>query len=744
MAIFKCKMCGGQLEISENSTVCTCDYCGTEQTLPRLDSDKKANLYDRANHFRRNNDYDKAMAIYEQVLNEDSTDAEAYWSLVICKYGIEYVEDPSTHKRIPTVNRAQYTSIFDDEDYKAALEYADTIQKIVYEKEANAINEIQKGILEISNKEEPFDVFICYKETDESGRRTRDSVLANDLYHQLVQEGFKVFFARITLEDKLGQEYEPYIFAALNSAKAMIVIGTKPEYFNAVWVKNEWSRYLALIKNGEKKVLIPAYKDMDPYDLPEEFSHLQAQDMGKLGFMQDLIRGIKKIIGINQTTTVTSENVVIQQSGGLGNINALLKRGSMALEDGEWDKADAFFEEVLNQDAENGEAYWGKFLSREKCSNVEKLKEHYIKKYQNVVQIQTCLACEPDEKHISEQIRQYKIPGYLGEDEIREAYRFQLEYKSELESRKHEKQLQLSEINSDKLFSRCMQYATNITKEMLEDFISSLEKELENRISVAKLSDEKKSKEIKANYDYFVLHDADLKVKSLYDQAKELQKKKAIAKENAAVAKENRYQKLIHDYEIAKSLSDFTRVKKEFRQMDSYKDAKKYVLQCELQIETLHFEMAVEKFHNATTKNDYVEARNLFRGIKDYNIRETKSYLEQCEEKIKYFEEEATAEKRREEAKKKIIEYETKIQKIKRSRRALIIWFIVVVGSLMGICIYLNDGYWDSQAWHVIIITAAISSPIWLLMLSYIRGKTKEIKNIKRNINDLYEQKTKM
>ena len=34
---------------------------------------------------------------------------------------------------------------------------------------------------------------------------------------------------------------------------------------------------------------------MDPYDLPDEFSHLQAQDMSKLGFMQDLIRGIKKL-----------------------------------------------------------------------------------------------------------------------------------------------------------------------------------------------------------------------------------------------------------------------------------------------------------------------------------------------------------------------------------------------------------------------------------------------------------------
>lgn len=279
MSIFKCKMCGGELHINPGESVAACEYCGTTQTLPKLDDDRRANLYDRANHFRRNNDFDKAAGIYEQILNEDKTDAEAYWSLVLCRYGIEYVEDPATHKRVPTVNRAQYTSIFDDEDYKAAIQYADAAQRVVYEAEAKAINEIQKGILEISQKEEPFDVFICYKETDANGRRTPDSVLATDLYHQLTQEGFKVFFSRITLEDKLGTAYEPYIFAALNSAKVMVVLGTKPEYFNAVWVKNEWSRYLALIRGGAKKVLIPAYRDMDPYDLPEEFSHLQAQDM---------------------------------------------------------------------------------------------------------------------------------------------------------------------------------------------------------------------------------------------------------------------------------------------------------------------------------------------------------------------------------------------------------------------------------------------------------------------------------
>lgn len=369
MSIFKCKMCGGELQINPGESVAVCEYCGTTQTLPKLDDDRRANLYDRANHFRRNNDFDKAAGIYEQILNEDKTDAEAYWSLVLCRYGIEYVEDPATHKRVPTVNRAQYTSIFDDEDYKAAIQYADAAQRVVYEAEAKVINEIQKGILEISQKEELFDVFICYKETDANGRRTPDSVLATDLYHQLTQEGFKVFFSRITLEDKLGTAYEPYIFAALNSAKVMVVLGTKPEDFNAVWVKNEWSRYLALIRGGAKKVLIPAYRDMDPYDLPEEFSHLQAQDMSKLGFMQDLIRGIKKLTEVDKPAA--KETVVVQETA--ANTAPLLKRAFIFLEDGDWSSADEYCEKVLDLDPECAQAYLGKLMAELRVRKVDEL-----------------------------------------------------------------------------------------------------------------------------------------------------------------------------------------------------------------------------------------------------------------------------------------------------------------------------------------------------------------------------------
>ena len=361
MAVFKCKMCGGTLEAEENAKVCECEFCGTKQTLPSENDERVQGLYNRANVLRMKGEFDKAGEIYEKIATIRTKDPEAFWGMVLCKYGIEYVEDPATFKRVPTCHRASYDAVTADEDYKAAIANADISQRSIYEAEAKAIEEIQKGIIAISQNEKPYDVFICYKETDDAGQRTVDSAIANDIYHQLTQEGFKVFYAAITLEDKLGQEYEPYIFAALNSAKVMLAIGTKPEYFNAVWVKNEWSRYLKIMSKDRSKLLIPCYRDMDPYELPEEFAHLQAQDMSKIGFINDVVRGIKKVIAPEEKKQESRETVVVSS----GNVNAmaLLERAFIFLEDGNWQEADEYCEKVLDQDPKNAEAYLGKLMA---------------------------------------------------------------------------------------------------------------------------------------------------------------------------------------------------------------------------------------------------------------------------------------------------------------------------------------------------------------------------------------------
>ena len=98
MAIYKCKMCGGSLEVSGESSVATCEYCGSVQTLPKKNDEVLTNLFNRANNLRIKCEFDKAAEVYEKILNEDNNDSEAHWGLVLCKYGIEYVEDPKTYK----------------------------------------------------------------------------------------------------------------------------------------------------------------------------------------------------------------------------------------------------------------------------------------------------------------------------------------------------------------------------------------------------------------------------------------------------------------------------------------------------------------------------------------------------------------------------------------------------------------------------------------------------------------------
>lgn len=362
--IIKCKMCGGDIDFIPGATYGTCEYCGSTSTIPQAEDENKLNRYNRANHFRRQCEFDKAVAAYEKILEQDDTDAEAHWGAVISRFGIEYVEDPATHQRIPTCHRVQVASILTDEDYLAAVENApDEESRRIYQEEAARIAEIQKGILAISANEKPYDVFICYKETDENGQRTRDSQWAQDVYYGLTEQGLKVFFSRITLEDKLGQQYEPYIFAALNSAKVMVVIGSKPEYFNAVWVKNEWSRYLLLMKHDHKRLLIPCYRSMDPYDLPEELSMLQSQDMSKIGFMQDLLRGIQKVMNAgNQAEASGAVRQVVQTAAGgmTPGINSLMERTYLFMEDGDFDSAEEYINRVLDIDPKYAPAYAAK------------------------------------------------------------------------------------------------------------------------------------------------------------------------------------------------------------------------------------------------------------------------------------------------------------------------------------------------------------------------------------------------
>ena len=516
MAIIKCKMCGGELALIEGQSVAECEYCGSRQTVPSTDSEKMLNLFAGASKLRAACEFDRAAGIYDAIKAEFPSEAEAYWGLVLCKYGIEYVDDPATGKKIPTCHRLSYDSVMDDANLELAMDYADAAARKVYREEAKLLEKIRTGILEVSSKEKPYDIFICYKETDANGDRTLDSVLAQDIYMALSDKGYRVFFSRITLQSKLGEAYEPFIFAALNSAKVMLAIGTDPEYYNAVWVKNEWSRYLKISAADKTKHLIPCYKDMDAYDMPKEFRPLQGVDLGKMGAVQDILFNMEKYIPLKEKTTpVIQEKVVVGGSGGSNKIASLLDRGNMALEDGDWAKADSFFEDVLNNDSKNAQAYMGKTLAQEKCRTMDALVRKRKDAHQSV-QAET-LYIKERVAHIHDAAERFSLPGYVEEGDIRKLYTFERSYESEVAGRQKQYREEEGWWQNHKLLARAEKFATGAVAEHLQNEKKHLFAQLNERVKKAQEAEARAVSKLEGQYDAHIAQ-ADKKAEEIYEE----------------------------------------------------------------------------------------------------------------------------------------------------------------------------------------------------------------------------------
>ena len=350
--LLKCGYCGAAIDLDEvslESRICKCRYCRKTVLIPK-DRGQVKKWFNRAEELRAACEFDRAIDVYEKILTEDNTDPQAHWGMALSKCGIEFVLDEKTGEYLPTCHRTTEQTILAEPEYQAALQHAEESQRVVIEAEAQKIHEIQKKILSISRQEQPYDVFISYKEEDEQKNRTKDSVLAQQIYDELKKKNYRVFFARKTLEGKLGTEYEPIIYAALSSAKVMVVVGTKPEHFKATWVRNEWRRFQLMGKDSGKTI-IPAYRDMYPDELPPELSALTALDMEKIGFLQELVDSVGRCLGAKAGDTD-------EGNGGIGR-ERLAKNGNTFIDLGKIDKAKASFEQMTETYPEDYRGWWG-------------------------------------------------------------------------------------------------------------------------------------------------------------------------------------------------------------------------------------------------------------------------------------------------------------------------------------------------------------------------------------------------
>ena len=393
-----CKTCGGPVNRVGNYYVC--EYCRNKW---EIDSGNDIHAVDRANAWSalRDGDFEKAAELFENIIVKEAKNHEAYWGRALALAGIVYVTDMNENKKVPTCNNITEDSFINNKDVQKAISLAPADIADGYKQQAEYIEKVRIEWLEKASKEPAYDVFISFKDSDrENGiERTQDSIDAQDLYNALVAEGYKVFFSRISLRDKISEQYEPYIYNAIKTAKVMIVFGEKAEYFSSVWIKNEWSRFKTRIEKGEKhkNSLVVVYKNMNPGDLPVVLKSRQCLNASDMTFLSDLTRHIKRVVEeskrnvhlekieiaggqiAKKASTLTVNSVQTREIGAgaiaetsiseqqsLNLINTYIKMG-------QWQEASTLSEDILFNNPTCAQAILARLLIKHQASDISAL-----------------------------------------------------------------------------------------------------------------------------------------------------------------------------------------------------------------------------------------------------------------------------------------------------------------------------------------------------------------------------------
>lgn len=488
MGALKCKMCGSNLEIEDSITVCKCEKCGTSQTVPDIEDDKELKLFERAGRLRFNCDFDKAAGIYNTITDSYPEEAEGYWGLILCKYGIEYADDASG-KKVPVCHRISYDSVMDDEDFELVMENSDSESRAIFREEAKIIEENRKKYIQIAESEQPYDIYISYRAKDDNGDKTAVSEIAGHLYNKLTSAGYRVFLSEAALKGKERSYCEPYIYSALNSANVMLALGTSYDDYNDVWVKNEWNRYLEIAEKNKNKCLIPCYKDVDEYDIPKEFAGLKVCQLGNDDTFNNIMAEIANVVkpaSINQPVSEPekaepAEEIELEEIEIIEpiDINKLLDEGFAAISDKNWKKANKLFFQVLDEEPDNSKAYWGQLLVQQECTNAREMADNL---YLQVIGNTSDNTYELEIRDRRQEIKdKYPVANLFSEEEYANLFDVHFNYQSGVENTKSAIAANNEHyiLSDNELFKRAKQNADAEVAAGIEEFVANVNRHLD-------------------------------------------------------------------------------------------------------------------------------------------------------------------------------------------------------------------------------------------------------------------------
>ena len=188
-------------------------------------------------------------------------------------------------------------------------------------------------------------VFLSYKNSDENGKKTKDALLAEELFRTLEKRGVNTFYASETI-NRLGEShYKKVIDDALDHAIVLVAVGTSSSNLNSNWVQYEWDSFYNDILNGRKPggEVLSYYDDMSITDLPRTLRRCQAYKRGETA-LNDICDFICRCLDNSPSSEIKKVN---PQDCRILNLSELTEAGLSAL-----DVANAFskFDSLIYKD----------------------------------------------------------------------------------------------------------------------------------------------------------------------------------------------------------------------------------------------------------------------------------------------------------------------------------------------------------------------------------------------------------
>lgn len=268
-----CFLCSTEYYAENAETPCPC--CHMVQTVEGGDIKLYRGLYAASEQMREKR-FNKARQMYLTLCREYPDSFYAFFGLAAAKYGV--ITDKDGSEYTPICLCADKECFTDNSAFRKACALASADGGNEGEQRSELLLDfgrlIEKDRAEITKIAEmipPYDIFLSinYEPEEKNYDRTADR-----LYSRLTEQGRRVFFAPEIIPEADDRRAAPFVLKALESCEQMLIYISDRSDFGSFRLRNEVTRYTALIASGEKPAdsIVVAYSGINTSDIPQQLS----------------------------------------------------------------------------------------------------------------------------------------------------------------------------------------------------------------------------------------------------------------------------------------------------------------------------------------------------------------------------------------------------------------------------------------------------------------------------------------